>query len=90
MPSICCGCLHTCPYGKWFADGINCARAAKSAGPWHQPQPQQPEDHDGYADGDGCPDLDDDADGVPDAIASTTLVAPFDDLAAVDALFAAE
>src|SRR5581483_2731858 len=29
--------------------------------------PNEPEDHDGYQDEDGCPDLDDDHDGVPDA-----------------------
>jgi hypothetical protein len=30
--------------------------------------PTEPEDRDGFADGDGCPDLDDDGDGIPDAI----------------------
>ena len=29
--------------------------------------PDQPEDRDGFEDGDGCPDLDNDRDGVPDA-----------------------
>ncbi len=30
--------------------------------------PDRPEDHDGFADKDGCPDLDNDEDGVPDAL----------------------
>lgn len=34
----------------------------------HDACPAAPEDPDGFADGDGCPDPDDDADGVPDAI----------------------
>jgi hypothetical protein len=29
--------------------------------------PNEPEDHDGYRDSDGCPDLDNDGDGIPDA-----------------------
>src|SRR6185436_11862587 len=29
--------------------------------------PNEPEDRDGYKDGDGCPDLDNDGDGIPDA-----------------------
>ncbi|MET0340495.1 MAG: OmpA family protein [Polyangiales bacterium] len=33
----------------------------------HDDCPREPEDADGFEDGDGCPELDDDRDGVPDA-----------------------